>query len=240
MEGIGTAFILAGGKGERLAPLTLKTPKPMLELQGKTILEHQFELLRGNGIFNAIISVGYLKEKIIERIGDGKKFGINVSYVREEEPLGTAGPLNMARARLSKEENFLCFNADNLMDLDLKKMLEGHVSSSAIATIALVEVEDPRPYGIARLSGKRIIEFVEKPEPENAPSRYANSGFYIMAGKSLEFVPKKEGYCMLEREVFPHIARKGGLGAFLHHGKWFDIGTIEKYSRAEKEWGKGR
>ncbi|MFA4907565.1 MAG: nucleotidyltransferase family protein [archaeon] len=236
MKGIKTALILAGGIGERLRPLTSEIPKPLLEVNGKTILGHQFDLLKKFGIGKAIISVGYLKEKIMERIGDGNGFGIKVEYVEENSPLGTAGPLNIARESLSGEENFLCFNADNLMNLDVKEMLSEHLENRAIATIALVKVHDPRAYGIARLEGKRIAEFVEKPARENAPSDCASSGFYILNRKALGFVEKREGRQMLEYDVFPKIAEAEGLYGFAHKGQWFDTGTIESYEKVKREW----
>jgi NDP-sugar pyrophosphorylase family protein len=131
------AFILAGGKGTRLKPITHEIPKPLVPLHGKPILEHTFDLLKKYGIKDIIISIGFKGDKIKEYFGNGKKFGVSITYVEETEPLGTAGPLNLARHLL--KDTFLMCNADELKNIDLHDMFAFHKESGAIATIALTK-----------------------------------------------------------------------------------------------------
>ena len=226
------AVILVGGKGTRLRPLTLKTPKCMLEVQGKTVTEHLFDLFKKHGIRDMIISVGYLKEKVMDFYGDGSKFGVNITYVEEDEPLGTAGPLRHAKHLLN--DSFIVTNGDELKNINIPRMFRLHKRKEALGTIALTTVTDPSHYGVARLSGSRIIEFVEKPKPEEAPSNLINAGFYVLEPKIIDMIPK--GFSMLEQDVFPKLAKEGKLRGFPFEGQWFDMGTPERYDAAKKKW----
>lgn len=226
------AVILVGGKGTRLRPLTLNTPKCMIEVQGKTVTEHLFDLLKNYGIRDVIMSIGYLKEKVKEYYGDGSKFGVNITYVEEDEPLGTAGPLKLAKDYL--KSSFIVTNGDELKTINIPRMFRLHKRKDALATIALTTVTDPTQYGVARVSGSRILEFVEKPKAEESPSNLINSGFYIMEPEVIEAIPN--GFSMLEKDVFPKLAKEGRLRGFLSEGQWFDIGTLERYEIAKKKW----
>ena len=225
------AVILVGGKGTRLRPLTLNTPKCMIEIQGKTVTEHLFDLLKNYGIRDIIMSIGYLKEKVKEYYGDGSKFGVNITY-EEDEPLGTAGPLRLAKDYL--KDSFIVTNGDELKTINIPRMFRLHKRKDALATIALTSVTDPTQYGVAKVSGSRILEFVEKPKAEEAPSNLINSGFYIMEPEAIEMIPN--GFSMLEKDVFPKLAKEGRLRGFLSEGQWFDIGTLERYETAKKKW----
>lgn len=224
------ALILAGGKGTRLRPLTHKIPKPLLKVQGKPILEHLIDLFKKYNIKNIILSVGYLKEKIKDYFKDGKKFGVNITYIEEEKPLGTAGPLRLAKPLL--KESFIVANGDELKDINIPRMYRLHKRKKALATIALTTVDNPSHYGVARLDGTRIIEFLEK--PKKPPSNLINAGFYILEPEVIDLIP--QGYAMLETDVFPKIAKLNRLRGFPFSGQWFDIGTIEKYKIAIKRW----
>ena len=230
-----TAFILAGGKGTRMLPLTKETPKPLLKVRGKPILEHNLELLRRFGVQKAIISVSYLKEQIKEYFGDGDQFGLHITYVDEnpEHPLGTAGPLNKAK-ELLKEGSFLVLNADELKDVNLERMFREHLRTQAAATIALTTVKDPSLFGVAMLDGERIIRFVEKPAPGTAPSKLISAGLYIFEPDVLAVIP--DGYAMLETDVFPKLAREGKLVGYPFAGQWFSPETPEYLPKVEKEW----
>jgi len=224
------AVILVGGKGTRLRPLTYKTPKCMLDINGKTITEHLFDLLKKYGIRDIILSVGHLKEKIMEYYGDGSKFGVNITYVEEEEPLGTAGPLKLAKKHL--KSSFIVTNGDELKNINIPRMFRLHKRKDALATIALTTVTDPSHYGVARLTGSRILEFVEK--PKESPSNLINAGFYIMEPEIIDMIP--DGFSMLEKDVFPKLAKQGHLRGFPFAGQWFDVGNLEKYEMAKKKW----
>jgi NDP-sugar pyrophosphorylase family protein len=226
------AVILVGGKGTRLRPITLKIPKCMMEVQGKTITEYLFDLLKKQGIRDTILSVGHMKEKIKDYYGDGSKFGVDITYVEEDEPLGTAGPLKLAKEYL--KDSFIVTNGDELKNINIPRMFRLHKRKNALATIALTTVTDPSQYGVARLSGSRILEFVEKPKADEAPSNLINAGFYIMEPEVIDMIP--EGFSMLEKDVFPKLAEQGRLRGFPFAGQWFDIGNIERYEIAKKKW----
>ena len=226
----GKAILLVGGRGTRLRPLTDKTPKALLPVHGKTITEHLFDLLKKYGVRDSVLCVGYLKEKIKEKFGDGSSIGMNISYIEESEPLGTAGPLKLAKKCL--KDSFIVSNGDELKNINIPRMFRLHKRKDALATIALTTVDDPTHYGVARLDGSRIIEFVEK--PQNPPSNLINAGFYILEPEVIDMIP--DGFSMLEKDVFPQLAKLGRLRGFPFAGQWFDIGNIERYKIAEKNW----
>lgn len=232
---IPTAVILAGGLGTRLRPITYEIPKALIPVHGRALTEHLIDLLKKHGICEVIMAVGHMKDKIIAGLKDGSQFGISLSYIEENEPLGTAGPLLLAKDRLSK--TFVCSNGDELKKIDIPKMLEIHRRNNATATIALVQTDDPSKYGVARFSEKnpeQIAEFVEKPKKEDAPSNFINSGFYIMEPEILKYI--KPGFCMFEKEIFPKLASEGKLFCFRSFDQWFDTGTMERYEKAIMEW----
>lgn len=226
----GKAVLLVGGKGTRLRPLTDKVPKALLEVQGKAVTEHLFDLFKKYGIRDVILCVGHLKGKIKDYFGDGSNFGMNISYADEDEPLGTAGPLKVARHLL--KDSFIVSNGDELKNINIARMFRLHKRKNALATIALTTVDDPSSYGVARLDGSRIIEFVEK--PSKPISNLINAGFYILEPEVIDMIP--DGFAMLERDVFPKIAKLGRLRGFPFAGQWFDIGDIERYKTAQKNW----
>ena len=234
-EALGTnipskAVLLVGGRGTRLRPLTDKTPKGLLEVQSKTIIEHLFDLLKKYGIRDVILSTGYLRSKIKEHFGDGSGLGVNISYIEENEPLGTAGPLKLAKKHL--KDSFIVSNGDELKDINIPRMFRLHKRKDALATIALTTVDNPSHYGVARLDGSRIVEFVEK--PSNPPSNLINAGFYILEPEVIDMIP--DGFSMLEKDVFPKLAQLGRLRGFPFAGQWFDIGNVERYKIAQKNW----
>ena len=234
-EALGTnipdkAVLLVGGRGTRLRPLTDKMPKAMLNVKGKTIIEHLFDLLKKYGIRDVILSTGYLKEKIKDKFEDGSRFGMSIEYIEESQPLGTAGPLKLARKHL--KDSFIVSNGDELKSINIPRMFRLHKRKNALATIALTTVEDPSHYGVARLDGSRIIEFVEK--PTKPVSNLINAGFYILEPEVIDMIPN--GFAMLEKDVFPKLAKLGRLRGFPFAGQWFDIGNIERYKIAEKKW----
>ncbi|MBM3200384.1 nucleotidyltransferase family protein, partial [Candidatus Woesearchaeota archaeon] len=190
------ALILAGGKGTRLNPITKEIPKPLIPLQGKPLIEYTLDLFKKFGIKDVIISIGFKKEKIKEYFGDGKRFGLNITYIEEDEPLGTAGPLK--RAKQIIKGPFIACNADEIKDIDLMDMFMFHQEKQALGTIALTTVEDTSKYGVAKIAGNKILDFVEKPPREKAPSNFINSGLYILEPEVLDYIP--EGLAMLEKD----------------------------------------
>jgi len=226
------AVILAGGKGTRLRPLTNRIPKALIDVHGRTITEHLFDLFKKYGIRDIVLSTGYMKKKIKDFFGDGIKFGVNINYVEENKPLGTAGPLRLAKKFLN--ESFIVSNGDELKKINIARMFRLHKRKDALVTIALTTVDDPTVYGVARLDGSRIIEFVEKPKKKEAPSNLINAGFYIIEPEVIKMIPK--GFAMLEKDVFPKLAKQGKVRGFPFSGQWFDTGNLKRYEKAKKEW----
>lgn len=226
------AIILAGGKSSGLKSLTEMLPKPMLRVKNKPILEHNIELLKSYGIKDIIISLGYRGEKIKEYFGDGKQLGVNISYVEEQEPMGTAGPLNLLKEHVNS--TFILMNGDELKDIDVEDMFSFHRKNKSIATLALTTVEDPSEYGVAVMNGSKIVTFVEKPSKHNTPSKLISAGLYILEPEVLKIVP--EGFSMIENDVFPKLASNDKLLGYIFAGQWYDARTPERYNEAKREW----
>ena len=226
------AIILAGGQGERLKPLTLTTPKPLLPIKGKPIVQHIIENLHKYNINNIILAIGYKADKIKECLGDGKKLGVHIKYCIETQPLGTGGAIKEAAKGI--KETFLALNGDNMADFNYDEMLKIHEKNKAKITIALYPVEDVTQYGIAELKGNRIMRFIEKPKKEEAPSNLNNAGAYFIEPEALKILP--EGKSSIERDCFEKLSKEGIVYAYKHDGQWFPTDTLEKYHTAEKEW----
>lgn len=226
------AFILAGGKGTRMRPFTYEIPKPMIPVKGKPLVQHTIELNRKYDIREIYLSIGYLGDKIKEYFGNGSKYGVNITYVEEKEEMGTAGGLSLARDQL--KEPFLMFNGDVLSNIDLADFISFHREHKALATIALTPVEDPSRFGVAKLKGNSILEFIEKPRKGEEPSKLINAGVYLIEPEVLDYVPK--GYAMMEKDVFPKLAKEGKLFGYSFTGQWFDTGTVEAYEKVIKNW----
>ena len=226
------AVILAGGKGTRLQPLTDRLPKSLVDLNGRPIVQYNIDLCARHGIREIILCVGHLKEQIIAYYGDGSRHGVRITYLEENQPLGTAGCLRSLRGRVN--ETFIVMNGDELKDINLQQLYEAHLDAGARATIALTTVDDPSAYGVALLDGTRIVRFVEKPRKEDAPSKLINAGLYLLEPDVLDLIPS--GFAMLEHDVFPKLAKEGSLHGYPFAGQWFDTGTLERYERAKREW----
>jgi NDP-sugar pyrophosphorylase family protein len=224
------AVILAGGLGTRLKSLTNNTPKPMLPIKGKPILYYAIENLKEYGITEIVLSVGYRAEKIADYFGNGTNFGVNISYSKEKEPLGTGGAIKLASK--SFKEDFIVLNGDNLADFNFYKMFEVHNRSKTHLTLALYPVEDVTKFGIAKIEGERITKFIEKPKKEEAPSNLNNAGAYIINPEVLEILP--DGFSMIEKDCFEKLAPKGLISAYCHKGYWFPTDDIEKYNLCKK------
>ena len=230
------ALILVGGKGTRLRPITYEIPKPMVPIHGRPLLEYTIEFLRDAGVREIILAIGYLGHKIKEYFGDGAKFGVRIQYIEEKEPLGTSGPVRAAK-NLLDNSNFIVINGDNLFTLDLNDMIISHFNNGCIATIALTTVDDPTKFGVAKLKGNRILEFIEKPKIEDAPSKLINAGVYLFSPKVFNYIPEKS-YSMFETDVFPKLLALGQFYGYIMEGQWLPAGTPEEYERAIKEWKK--
>lgn len=223
------AIILAGGLGTRLRPLTDEIPKPLLTVKGRPIIEHAILNLKKHGIKDIILSVGYRAEKIKEYFGNGEKWGVNISYFVEDEPLGTGGALKAAARGIS--ETFVAINGDNLADFNWREALGEHAKNKTKITLFLYPVEDVTKFGIVRLDGNKVIDFVEKPAVERAPSNLNNAGGYIFEPDALDILP--EGVSSIEKDCFEKLASLGAIGAARHESQWYPTDTLEKYKHAD-------
>jgi mannose-1-phosphate guanylyltransferase len=224
------ALILAGGEGTRLRPLTSTMPKPVVPLVTRPFISYMLEWLRTHGVDDVILSCGFMAERVRSVLGDGSELGIQLRYLEEPEPLGTAGALKFAENLL--EERFFMLNGDVLTDMDLTAQLEQHERTGARATLALIPVEDPSAYGLVRRNDDcSVKEFVEKPGPEQIDTNLVNAGAYIIERDVLDGMAPAGTPISIEREVFPALVRNGLFG-YESSGYWLDIGTPERYLQA--------
>ncbi len=223
------AVILAGGFGKRLRPYTEEIPKPLVSVAEKPILEWQIEWLKRYGFNEFVLLVGYRKERIIEHIGSGSRLNVKVTYVVEDEPLGTGGAIKNAEHILSKTDRFLVLNGDILTNLNpmlLFKQLDEHPELAAsIATIPL-----PSPYGVLEISEDyKVVGFIEKPRIEDY---WINAGVYAMTPQALKYFPETGD---LERTAFPAMAKDGVLGAVKYTEIfWKAVDTYKDLEEATK------
>jgi mannose-1-phosphate guanylyltransferase len=225
------AIILAGGLGKRLRPLTDDTPKPLLKVKGKPIILRAIDNFKKHGIKDIILSVGYKADKIKEYFGDGSSFGVKIAYCIEDSPMGTGGAIKMASKNI--EDTFIAINGDNLADFDWTSIINFHKKNEARITLTLYPVEDVTQFGIAKLNEEKIIEFIEKPSKDKAPSNLNNAGGYVIEPESLEILP--QGKSSIERDCFEKFCgTHGSVFAFKHTGYWFPTDTIEKLDIAKK------
>lgn len=223
-------MILVGGQGTRLRPLTLGTPKPMVPLANKPFVAYVLEHLKSNGIEDIIFSMGYLPDGIKEYFGDGSAFGMKVTYVIEDQPLGTAGAVKNVEEHIT-DADFLVLNGDILTDLDIRALIGYHQEKGAVGTITLTPVEDPTAYGLVHINGDgEVKDFLEKPSWDEIDTKLVNAGTYVLSRKVLDLIPRDVEYSF-ERGVFPELVGNGLYG-FRSNSYWMDIGTPEKYLQA--------
>lgn len=230
------AIILLGGKGTRLLPLTITTPKPLVPLLNRPFITYQIELLKKYGIDEVIFSLGHLSKKIKDFLESRKDWGIPIKYVIEKEPLGTAGAVKNAESLLGREA-FLVLNGDTLTSIDLASFISFSRKRKARASIALAVVDDPTPYGLVKINkGGDIEQFLEKPNwAEASGCKTINAGIYMFERDVLSYIPPRRNFS-LERELFPILLQRGEkfLG-YVTKEYWLDIGTLEKYKQVHKD-----
>jgi len=228
-------LILAGGFGTRLRPLSCTRPKTLFPIINKPLLHWIFERLATNNIKEAILAVNLQTEFYIKR-QQIPKYGLKIKYSIDppKMPLGTGGPIKKAEKLIGHAEPFLIVNGDIFTDLSYKEMLESHKEKSAVATIALCEVEDPSRYGVAEIAeDNRITKFIEKPPKGITPSKLINAGVYVLSPKVFQYIPKGKAVSM-ERDIFPKLVEKGVLYGHIVHGLWIDIGKPEEYLQTNR------
>lgn len=223
------AIILAGGKGERLRPLTGDRPKSMVPLAGKPILEYQIEWLREGGVTDVIVACGYLHQVIEEYFQDGSRWGVRMQYSVEEEPLGRGGALKLGFGQVPESEEFVIgTNGDNVNTQPLGPMVRQHERTGAVATLLLTQLRSP--YGIVQQRGKRITGFREKP-----PLPYwLSAGVYVLSREFFHDLPEVGDH---EDDLFPRLASEGKLYAFRSKAYWKAIDTVKDLNEAAAQMG---
>ncbi len=233
------AVVMAGGEGSRLRPLTINRPKPMVPIVDRHVMAHIIELLKRHGITDIVVTVQYLANVIQDHFGDGSASGVHIEYSLEEQPLGTAGSVKNAEHLL--REPFLVISGDALTDLDLGKIVEFHASRAATATITLTRVPNPLDYGVVVADERGYVrQFLEKPSWGEVFSDTVNTGIYALTPEIFRYI-EKGAFTDWSKDVFPRMLRDGNapLG-YVADGYWTDIGTIEEYMRASRDYMQGK
>jgi NDP-sugar pyrophosphorylase family protein len=234
------AILLAGGKGTRLRPLTLHTPKPIVPIFDRPFLEYQIDLVRQvPDIDEVILSLNYQPRRIEELFGDGSALGIKIRYVVEPTPLGTAGAVKYAGESLT--ESVVVLNGDVLTQVDLATVVRLHREREARATIVLTPVENPAAYGLVETDAQGNVQsFLEKPQPDQITSNNINAGIYVLEPETFDRIPQHVSWS-IEKSFFPSlIERSETFLAFVDRGYWIDIGTPEKYRQVHRDIMDGR
>jgi mannose-1-phosphate guanylyltransferase / phosphomannomutase len=223
--------VMAGGEGTRLRPLTSNQPKPMVPIVGKPCMEHILELLRHHGFEDVIVTVAFLPQAIRGYFGDGETLGLRLEYSVEDAPLGTAGSVRLASAKL--DETFLVISGDALCDFDLTKLVEFHRERGAAVTIGLKSVPNPLEFGIVVTDSEgRVERFFEKPSWSQVFSDTINTGVYVVEPEVLRHIPTDRPYDF-SKELFPLLLEMGRpIYGFTMDGYWQDIGNLDQYRQA--------
>jgi mannose-1-phosphate guanylyltransferase len=234
------AILLAGGKGTRLRPLTVHTPKPIVPILGRPFLYHQIDLLRQvPEIDEVILSLNYQPRRIEEIFGEGEGLGLRVRYVVEPMPLGTGGAVRYAGDSLT--DSVVVFNGDVLTQVDLGAVLRMHRERKAKATIVLTPVENPRAYGLVETDADGTVRrFLEKPGDDEITCNTINAGIYVLEPETFDRIPKDTAWS-IERSYFPSLIDRGEtFVAYVYDGYWIDIGTPAKYLQVHRDIMDGR
>lgn len=225
--------MLVGGFGTRLRPLTNTTPKQMLPIVNRPMIEHVLEHLEAHGITEAVLSLGFRPDAFREAYPGARHGGVRLSYAIEPEPLDTAGAIRFAARHAAIDEPFVVCNGDVLTDLDLTDLMARHTAAGADATIALHRVADPSAFGVVPTDADgRVVAFVEKPPPGEAPTDAINAGTYVLEPSVIDRIA--DGVPVsIERVTFPDLVTTRKLFAFVSDTYWIDTGTPANYLQAQ-------
>ncbi|MEF3021845.1 nucleotidyltransferase family protein [Vibrio mimicus] len=221
-------FIMAGGFGTRLRPLTHNCPKPMLKVGDKPILETVIKSFIKAGFSNFYISTHYMPEQIHQHFGDGSNLGVSISYVHEDTPLGTGGALGLLPEDMPRDLPLIMINGDVLTKVDFQRLLNFHLENDADATMCVREYDYQIPYGVISGEGNRITSMVEKP----IQRFFVNAGIYVVSPRVIQSVEKNQKIDMptlLEQ----HMQERNNILMFPIHEYWLDIGRMDDFNRAQ-------
>lgn len=223
-----TAVVLAGGKGTRLMPETDETPKPLMPVGGRPVVEILLKQMQRTGVKTIRMAVNHLAEKIESALGDGSKLGLQISYSHEEKPLSTVGPLKLIN---NLPEHFIVANADVITDLNFEKVFKQHLKSKSDLTIASYERHSRADYGVLSVDeSRRVVGFNEKP----VFNFVVSMGIYVFSKKILDFVPTNTAYGF-DSLMYELLDKGAAINSYPYDGYWLDIGRHDDYARANDE-----
>ena len=228
------AVVLVGGQGTRLRPITYDVPKAMVPLRNRPFVAYMVDFLRAGGLDGAVLSMGYLPDPIHDYISKRNLDGFSVDYAVEDRALGTAGGIKNAEKYL-RGGPLVVVNGDVLTGSDLKRAIEFHEGSDALATITLTSVEDPTAYGLVEVDHDMLVRrFIEKPAYDEVTTNLINAGIYVLEPEVLDMIPAGREVS-IEREIFPKLQAKNQLRAHVSSAYWKDIGTPRSYLAASHD-----
>ncbi len=238
------AILLVGGKGTRLRPLTVNTPKPMLPVAGVPFLTHQLARAQAAGVTRVVLATSYRAEVFEAHFGDGASLGLEIEYVTEDEPLGTGGAIRNVADRLTSgpDDPVLIFNGDILSGVDIAGLVGAHQQAKADVTLHLARVEDPRAFGLVPTDEAGMVTaFLEKPErPEQIVTDQINAGCYVFARSVIDRIPAGR-VVSVERETFPGLLADGArVRGVVDTSYWLDLGTPLAFVRGSADLVLGR
>ncbi|MGQ0433564.1 MAG: sugar phosphate nucleotidyltransferase [Microthrixaceae bacterium] len=226
------AVVLVGGFGTRLRPLTLSTPKQMLPVVHRLMIERVVEHLGVHGVDTAVLALGYLPDAFANAYPSGECAGVALHYAVEPQPMDTAGAIRFAALHAGIDERFLVVNGDVLTDLDVSALIAAHERAGAEGTIALHRVDDPSAFGVVPTDASgRVTAFIEKPSPGEAPTNLINAGTYVLERSVLDRI-EPDRPVNVERVTFPAMVADDSLYAFDGNTYWIDAGTPPTYLAA--------
>ena len=224
-------ILMVGGLGTRLRPLTQDTPKPMLKVGNKPILQTIVEKFAEYGFVNITMCVNFNADIIKDYFGDGKEFGVNIDYILEQKRMGTAGALSLLKER--PNEPFFVMNGDLLTNVNFEHIFNYHTLNKATATMCVREYDYEVPYGVVKMNDNKIVEISEKP----VQKFFVSAGIYMLSPEILDLIPQNEFYDM--PTLFEKAISKGkNVISFPIHEYWIDIGRLEEYQKANEEYAK--
>nr|WTB07489.1 NDP-sugar synthase [Streptomyces antimycoticus] len=238
------AILLVGGKGTRLRPMTVHTPKPMVPAAGVPFLTHQLARARAAGVEHIVLATSYLAQVFEPYFGNGSALGLHLEYVTEEEPLGTGGAIRNVASRLRSgpDDPVLIFNGDILTGLDIRALVDNHRTTGADVSLHLTRVPDPRAYGLVPTDEQgRVTAFLEKPQtPEEIVTDQINAGAYVFNRSVIDTIPADRPVSV-ERETFPGLLAAGAhLQGMVDSTYWLDLGTPQAFVRGSADLVLGR
>lgn len=226
--------IMCGGEGTRLRPLTFERPKPCIPIVNTPSIRHLVGHLSNLGFTDVVITIGYKGDDIERALGDGSLMGVNITYVREETKLGTAGSVKNAEKYLN-DSPFLVVGGDHVTDIDLLEFYRDHIKGDSMVSIGLISIDNPCEYGIAEIDvNYHIMRFYEKPSPGEIFSNLASTGIYVCDPSIFDHIPENRKYDFA-KDLFPKLMDSGiNIGGWLARGNWTDVGSPRSLREAEK------